>query len=278
MKLSKELLDQMYSDHITKLISAVDPKDFLRNYAKPEDKEIIGLFASALAFGRISAFMKKIQLIANILGESPSKTILDDFTYKIAFDEIGKIKHRFIKGSDLQSVLYSMRCILLLNQIFCGGGFIGDIIKRKVSCMREENYGLNYDITPKEILIMIREELFKHIPDYAETRSLKLMFPNPLNNSPCKRWNLFLRWMVRHDGVVDQGHWEFIRASSLIIPLDIHISNVARKFNLATSKKNNWDTAVEITNSLKLFDAEDPVKYDFLLCHGERLGLFEIFR
>ncbi|MCD8495336.1 MAG: DUF2400 domain-containing protein [Bacteroides graminisolvens] len=46
---------------------------------------------------------------------------------------------------------------------------------------------------------------------------------SPLTQSPCKRSNLMLRWLVRNDGIVDLGVWQRISPAELIIPLDVHV-------------------------------------------------------
>ena len=79
-----------------------------------------------------------------------------------------------------------------------------------------------------------------------------------------KRLCLFLRWMIR-DGEVDIGVWDFIPKSELIIPLDTHVIQQTKKMGLLKTPKADFKTAVELTNILKTFDKNDPVKYDFAL-------------
>jgi len=77
---------------------------------------------------------------------------------------------------------------------------------------------------------------------------------------------MFLRWMVRKDGNgVDFGLWKKIQPAELICPIDVHVSRVARKLGLVERKQTDWQTAVELTESLKRLDPTDPVKYDFAL-------------
>lgn len=77
---------------------------------------------------------------------------------------------------------------------------------------------------------------------------------------------MYLRWMVRSDQQgVDFGLWKKISPSQLIIPLDLHVGNVARRMKLLTRPVNDWQAAKELTNRLKEFNADDPVKYDFAL-------------
>ena len=89
------------------------------------------------------------------------------------------------------------------------------------------------------------------------------------------RRNMFLRWMVRNDGRgVDFGIWKKIDPSQLYIPLDIHSGNTARKLGILKRKMNDWKAVEEVTEVLRNFDPEDPVKYDFALFG---LGVFNEF-
>ena len=77
---------------------------------------------------------------------------------------------------------------------------------------------------------------------------------------------MFLRWMVRHDEKgVDFGIWKKMLPSQLIRPIDLHVGRVAKHFNLLERKQVDWQAAIELTEALKKFDKEDPVKYDFAL-------------
>jgi len=98
------------------------------------------------------------------------------------------------------------------------------------------------------------------------TRSFKTFLPRPSSGSACKRWNMFLRWMVRADDGIDLGVWS-LSSSSLVLPLDTHTHRISQYVGLTTRKQANWRTAVEITESLRLLDPRDPVKYDFALAH-----------
>ena len=78
--------------------------------------------------------------------------------------------------------------------------------------------------------------------------------------------NMFLRWMVRKDNKgVDFGLWEAIRPSQLLIPLDIHVERVARQLGLLKRPQVDWTAVLELSDQLRGFDPEDPVKYDFAL-------------
>src|SRR5262249_7501445 len=91
-------------------------------------------------------------------------------------------------------------------------------------------------------------------------------FPRPSKGSACKRMNLFLRWMIRHDAL-DLGVWTPVPPSKLLVPLDTHVIRVGRCLQLTTYQSPGWKMASDITASLARIDAADPVRYDFSLCH-----------
>ena len=77
---------------------------------------------------------------------------------------------------------------------------------------------------------------------------------------------MYLRWMVRDDNKgVDFGLWKKVQPSQLICPVDVHVARVSRHFGLLQRKQVDWLAAVEVTEALRKFDANDPVKYDFAL-------------
>ncbi|MFA7091840.1 MAG: TIGR02757 family protein [Arcobacteraceae bacterium] len=85
-----------------------------------------------------------------------------------------------------------------------------------------------------------------------------------IGNAPYKRWNMFLRWMVRSD-CLDLGLWKNVSASDLILPLDTHTFKVSQKLGLLTRTTYDLKSALLITKKLKEFDERDPIKYDFSL-------------
>jgi uncharacterized protein (TIGR02757 family) len=90
---------------------------------------------------------------------------------------------------------------------------------------------------------------------------------NPAHNSACKRLNLALRWLVRREGPVDLGLWKNLSPASLYIPLDLHVGRTARRLGLLEEgrKTNDKKAVVSLTEKLREFCPEDPVKYDLAL-------------
>ena len=100
---------------------------------------------------------------------------------------------------------------------------------------------------------------------------VRFFFRSPRDGSACKRLNLYLRWMVRRDGV-DLGVWKGMDPAHLVIPLDAHIYTIARRVGLTRYRSPGWPMAVDITRRLRRLDPRDPVKYDFAF---HRMGLWK---
>ena len=94
----------------------------------------------------------------------------------------------------------------------------------------------------------------------------KKHLPDPLKGSAAKRFNMFLRWMVRSNKKgVDFGLWKSILPSELSCPLDVHTGNIARKLGLLKRTQNDSLALNELDKKLREMDKNDPVKYDFAL-------------
>ena len=100
---------------------------------------------------------------------------------------------------------------------------------------------------------------------------MRFFFPDPASGSACKRWNLYLRWMVRRDAL-DFGLWTGHPDDRLVIPTDTHIHRIARRLGLTRRRSADWKTAREITDALARFDPADPVRFDYALCRIGILG------
>jgi uncharacterized protein (TIGR02757 family) len=89
---------------------------------------------------------------------------------------------------------------------------------------------------------------------------------DPSKGSVAKRLNMCLRWLCRKDNAgVDFGIWKEIKPSQLVCPFDVHVERIARQWNLIKRPQKDWKTALELTETLRGFCVEDPVKYDFAL-------------
>lgn len=82
--------------------------------------------------------------------------------------------------------------------------------------------------------------------------------------STYKRWNMYLRWMVRDDAL-DMGLWKKANKAHLLAPLDTHTHKMALKLKLIQRKTYDFKAVLELTKTFQKFDKNDPIKYDFAL-------------
>jgi len=230
-----------------------DPVEFPHRYKDKKDIEVSAFISSLFAYGSVRLFKPVIEKILRGMDSSPYEFLIDFVPQRHAPIFKG-IYYRFQKEDDILELL---RILSLVLKEF------GSIERAFM-----EFYSPSDPDTGKAI-----EGFSKFILKLSrhKTRGLNQFFPLPSRGSACKRANLFLRWMVRKD-CVDFGLWEGIPKNKLIIPLDVHISRIAISLGLTKRKTPDWKMAKEITESLKTLDPEDPLRYDFILCH---IGMME---
>ena len=67
----KLALDRLY-ESFNYPDSATDPIQIVRRWQAPEDREIVGLCAAALAFGRVSSVLQSIERLLAVMGGQPA--------------------------------------------------------------------------------------------------------------------------------------------------------------------------------------------------------------
>ena len=97
-----------------------------------------------------------------------------------------------------------------------------------------------------------------------QSRGYRFLVGKANQNSPYKRWLMYLRWMVRKDNL-DLGLWTGVDKKDLLLPLDTHTFKVSQKLGLLQRKTYDLKAVIEVTQSLRKLDANDPIKYDFAL-------------
>lgn len=250
-KLTKSFLENLYRKY--------NQKNFVNDpiwnviYFKNEiDQEVLGFIAAQYSFGNITQINKILEKVNILLSPSPFEKILDH-EYLKYLSKNSIINHRFLFHNEFIGLLKT------LNHVYNEFGSLKNLFLIKYN-PHEKN--LKNSISNFSNQLRKIHKKFSKIP----LRKLKFLYPSPESGSACKRLNLFLRWMVRKDNI-DLGLWKEIKPSQLVIPLDVHIYQVAKHFRLTTRKSLSWDMAVEITENLRKFNRKDPVKYDFALSH-----------
>ena len=245
----KEKLEYHYKAFGQNRISP-DPLEFLHRYKDNKDIEITGFIASVFAYGNIKQIMRISEMIFLNIGKNPYRFLVDFNRSKEKL--FSGIKHRFYNENDIK-VFFS-----ILSGTIRKHGSLENLFMK--------GYDSKHKNVKNEISAFSGYFLSQIEKKYELTPGLKFMFPLPEKGSACKRMNLFLRWMVRRDEL-DFGLWKRIPSNKLIIPVDTHIANICKKLKLTGRKSISWLMAEEITENLKKYDQEDPVKYDFALCH-----------
>ena len=231
-----------------------DPISIPHLFTKPQDIEIMGFWSAMLAWGqRVTIINKSMELI-ELMDGRPHHFILHHTEEQR--ERFAQFKHRTFNYTD---TLYFL-------------DFFQRYYRKHESLEQAfANNMLEGDENVQNGLIGFHNDFFNH--ENAPHRTRKHV-ATPIRKSRCKRLNMFLRWMVRQDKCgVDFGIWKKIRPDQLLMPLDVHVERVARRFDLIERKQNDFQTVVELTNTLKTFDPNDPVKYDFALFS---IGVLEI--
>lgn len=219
-----------------------DPIQIPHQFTEKEDIEIAGFLSASIAWGQRPVIIRNANSLMERMDYAPA-----DFVRNCSDSDLevfDSFKHRTFQAVDMLFFIRSLRNIYQNH-----GGL-------------EKVFEAGFKTDAKTALINFNR-LFNSIPHL--NRSEKHL-SNPAKNSAAKRLNMYLRWMVRKDNNgVDFGLWETISPSKLMLPLDVHTSRIGRGLDLLSRKQNDWKAVEEITQSLRVFDIHDPIKYDFAL-------------
>lgn len=243
----KALLDEkveLYNQHD---FIELDPVSIPHRYTQKEDIEIAGFLSATIAWGNRISILKNGLRLMEIMDNSPYQFVMGAGEKELK--KLNKFVHRTFNDTDCLFFVEALRNIYLNH-----GGLEASFSKGLMKTDKDK------DIFPA---IMHFRTTFLSAPHLE--RSVKHI-ANPAAGSTAKRINMFLRWMVRKDDKgVDFGIWNSISPSQLCCPLDVHSGRSARKLGLLSRKQNDWKAVVELTENLRQFDANDPVKYDYAL-------------
>ncbi|HEY2151017.1 MAG TPA: TIGR02757 family protein [Vicinamibacterales bacterium] len=250
----KPVLDRLYSN-FNHADSATDPIQIVRRFARDDDREVVAFIAAALAFGRVASVLQSIERVLAVMGPAPAAYVraFDPVRDRAAFDGI---VHRWIREADIVALLWVMR-----QMVDRAGSIEGFFLEGDDPSAEDVADAL--DSFSMRALALDLKAVYRRVPKRA---GVGYFFPRPSAGSGCKRLNLFLRWMVRRDAL-DLGVWRRVSPSRLIVPLDTHVIRVGRCLRLTSYTSPGWRMARDVTRSLRRLDPDDPVKYDFSVCH-----------
>ncbi|MFY7900423.1 MAG: TIGR02757 family protein [Chitinophagaceae bacterium] len=240
-----------------------DPISIPHLFSKQQDIEIAAFFAAILAWGNRTSIINSCKRLMQLMHQQPYQFILDlNFKKQSTIQPLLAFVHRTFNATDLLHILTFLQYHYgEKNESSLETAFSKGLANNDENIEGALNYFHHY-VFSNVVLEDFPERTKKHIAA-------------PFKKSACKRLNMFLRWMVRDNTTgVDFGLWKQLKPTQLVCPLDVHVSRVAKRFNLLQRNQNDWQAAVELTSYLKRLDANDPVKYDFALFG---LGVIEKF-
>lgn len=223
-----------------------DPLEVVYRYESERDREVVGLIAACLAYGRVGHILRNLDRVLEVLGPSPHECLIRADARRLN-KRLEGFKHRWTTAEELVAFLLGIASVL--NRY-------GSLER----CFLERH----------------RQDAESTVPGLIEfVRALRgsgaptSLLSAPEKGSACKRLHLYLRWMVRCDDV-DPGCWRGVSPSQLIVPLDTHMHRIARSLGMTTRKQANLAAAEDATRAFRVLSPEDPVRYDFSLT---RLGI-----
>jgi len=250
----RSVLERLYAD-FNYPDSATDPIQIVRRYTRSDDREVVGFVAAALAFGRVTSVLQSIERVLAVMGNRPA-AFVQQFEPRRDAAAFDGIVHRWTRERDIVALVWVM------HQMIAAAGSIEAFFARGDEGASADVQGALDSFSTRALSLDLRAA-YGRVP---RRPGVCYFFPRPSAGSACKRLNLFLRWMVRKDAL-DLGVWSRVPPARLVVPLDTHVIRVGRCLKLTTYTSPGWRMARDITSSLRALDPDDPVKYDFALCH-----------
>jgi uncharacterized protein (TIGR02757 family) len=261
----KDRLEVLYARVDAAARLRADPVAYPRRYADPRDAEIAGLVAALLAYGRVDLFrpvLARLFAITDLAG-GPGAYV-QAFDPELEAPALRPIAYRWNRGGDFVLLFATLRRVLEilpgLEALFHAWRPSHLDVREALVCAITTLRQAAVDVAAS---CGVRASSFEDLP-----RGFRYFLPSPSDGSACKRWNMYLRWMVRPpvEGI-DLGLWSSIPPSALIVPLDTHVARIARFVGLTRRVDGSWRTAAEVTAGLRRLDPLDPVRYDFSIAH-----------
>lgn len=249
-----------YRDYHHEKERKLDPVSLVYPYQEAKDREVVAFLIALISYGNVRTILQSGEKLLGPLGDSPFDYLVSDRSLNLW----SNFKHRFTTGKDIEIITHWLRNILKRE-----GSLEGFFLKTAHSS----------DASMKEKLSSFvrgiwSEKIPKHLFNDLEKRkrNLKYLISDPDQGSACKRLNMFLRWVVRPKDGVDLGLWKQVSPSELMLPIDTHILQTLKKLRWIRNDNANWKAVELATKRLREISSEDPIRYDFALCHFSMSG------
>ena len=249
-----ELLEELYAEFNRREYVSPDPLEFLYLYDDPADREVVGLVASSLAYGRVASILASARRVLDALGSHPADAVAGMDEAEL-LSRLSGFKHRFNDDAEMSKFLLGVGAVIrergTLENLFCdhmpqGGG--------------------------RDATLAAMDGFAAEILRRGGLRQSQLL-PLASKGSACKRLALFIRWMARSDDV-DPGGWNRVSPCDIIIPLDTHMFRIATGLGFVKRSSADGVSALEVTRGFAAIRPDDPTRYDFALTRfGIRTGM-----
>lgn len=196
------------------------------------DAEYSAILTALISFGHRDQIIKKAQELDNMFGGRPFEWIL----YSKYKDDIPNNDESFYRT----------------------------VTNRRMLGWCHTLYAIAFDHCTIQNALIGAKRYGRNAKDLSYFEILKIGF-GFREDSPAKRLALFMRWMVRDDGLVDMGLWDMMPKSELIIPLDTHVHQMALELGITSRRTHDLRAATEITDYFKQLFPDDPCLGDFAL-------------
>jgi uncharacterized protein (TIGR02757 family) len=239
------LLEDLYGRYNRRTHAAEDPISFLYGCPDANRREVVGIIAASLAYGGLIQIMRSVRNALDRLGSDPREFLLSSPPQKLR-EACDGFVHRVVNADRLWRLLWALKDVL---------ASYGSL--RKCFAAHDDPHALTILPGLRGLADQLRRS----------GRAPKHLIADPCGAGACKRWHLFLRWMVRLDAV-DPGGWEQVRPSRLVVPLDAHTWRMWRALGLTARRTCGLNAALEVTQHLRQHWPDDPVRHDFALMHA----------
>lgn len=244
VKVSKAELDKLVEKYEIPDFIKDDPVQFPHRFKTVQDIELAGFISSLFAYGNRKQFIIKLNELFEYADNEPLNFIKNgDFSIIKSHN----FNYRFSKPDDI------VEWLNILSKLYNTSGGLKELFE----------YGYNREHSMDNMYRIVSDYFYSNVKS-GMGHGFYHLLPDPKKNGAMKRMNMFLRWMVRKSSV-DLGIWDFIPKSELRIPLDVHVARLSREMLLLERKSNDMKAVIELTQNLKQFDNDDPVKYDFAI-------------
>ncbi len=260
----REILEDLHTRYHRPEFLKSDPLLMAHRFEEPSDREVVALIAASFAFGNVKAILNTLDTVLKPLLPHPAEAIAAREPREWSRLYRGFV-YRWVRAEDLRVYMAWLGGALRTH------GNLGSMwqaldsdrndtvlptLARWVNALTE----MPTDSLRRRKRVLQRASgISSPLPSGAH-----LLLTSPEGKSSCKRMLLFLRWVCRPADGIDLGLWK-VDTMRLLMPVDTHIMQISKVLNLTERRTADLRTALEITDSLRAIQPDDPTRYDFAL-------------